>query len=746
MNLTNKFSLDKIKDILLVALKNVNNMELLKESVSKDVSEEYGEFAFSAGGEAGIQVQLFNDVDDDNNDELAAALEIDQEIKKEFAFLSYELWGKVKGGVKADLDYAALGLNKVNEISHKSYLKHQNSEPLAQAIAKDVTKFKIAFDWDSVTSLANYEAVSISSKSALDFSAEVSVSDTFTPLLSGISKILNANDAIGVKMDMNASLKVNVNIADFFQTIVQRRDDKDKKCYLINIRKESKSTKQATAALGVTAAISNPEVLMEAISKIIDRGEKGLGTEIEKLKGKAWNKLSDKEKALVEKGAKKIGINTEKPEEDLLKKYGAKRDEIIAKIKALVESELKFSVSFTYEKTKETQSLLKGTFSEEAFRRNFKNVLRLQVKEVYAYAKDKPNEIQITDYLDLTKISITWATKVGFSVADFELSQIVKKSVSFTDQITYDNKKNPEEIQFVNFSSSKFTAEKLGIFKERENSMSLSGSYIGEPKADIFMCNLDYSFALSWAENFKNPKDAQVRKVVDFASTWGIIEEKSFNEQLSTISDLLKGRKKVKVSAFLKMKEGDFDSLIDPILKLSDYTFQQALAASVPYADYDGRQNPSVRRDLYYSFFNLYLKQISGSDIDYTKVRDTIVKHLEHNGKTKLARFEEFGDSKYTPLHKLLEHNFMAFRFKNFQNAIELLNDSKKNFKSIITSARFLQDLNSVRLQPAFNMRFLGRLIWQLSVDKGIDKAVERSLTIEYKDDKDKDNKYVLAR
>ena len=744
MNLTNKFSLDKIKDIFLVPLKDVNSLELLSETVSKDVSEEYGDFTFSAGGEAGIRIKLFNDADDDNNDALAAELEIDKDINNGFAFVSYEVLGKVKGGLKGDLDYLTLGLSKVNEISHTSYLKHKNSIILAQAIAKDISRFKVAFDWDSIANLEDYETLSVWSKGALDFDAEISVSDTFTPLLSGISKLLNTAGGVGVKMDMSASLKVSINIADFFQTIIQRRDINGRKSYNVTIRKESKNTKQATAALGVTATISNSEVLLDAINKIIDKGEKGIGTEIEKLKGKKWNKLSAKEQGLVETASLAIGIDPQKTGDDLLKKYTEKRDAIVTKIKTLVESEVKFSVSYTYEHVKETQALLKGIFTESGLKSSFKNVLRLKIKEIYSYTKDNPKEVKVSDYLDLTKISIVKAMTVGFSISEFEVSQLVKKTLEFEDQVLVDTN-NPDEVQSVNFSSSKFTAEKFGVFKERANSMILSGSYHGAAKPDIFLSNLDYAFTLHWAESYKNLKDANLRKIVDFAATWGIIEEKSFDEQLNAISGMLKNRKKVKVAAFLKMKEGVFDSVVDPIINLSDYSFQQALAASVPYADYDGRQSPSSRTDLYYSFFNFYLKEKSGANIDYEKAKQIIVSHLEKNNKKKLARFEEFGDNKYTPLDKLLEHNFMAFRFDKFKTAIALLND-KKDFRSIIKSAVFLRNLNSVRLQPEFNMRFLGRLMLQLSIEKSIDDVVERSLTIEYKDDKDKDSKYVLAR
>jgi hypothetical protein len=745
MNLTNKFSLDKVKDILLVSLKDINNMELLTESVSRDVSEEYGDFTFSAGGEAGIKIYLFNDPEDDNNDAVAASLGLDQEIEKGFAFVSYELLGKVKGGLKGDLEFASLGLSIVNEISHKSYLKHQNSKTLAQAVANDVIKFKVAFDWDSIANLEDSEAISVWSKGALDFNADVSVSDTFTPVLSGISKLLGAVDGIGVKMDMSASLKVRVNIADFFQTIIQRRDVNGKKSYNVSIQKESKNSRQIAGAIGVTAGITNPEVLTAAIDNIINKGEKRLGTELEKLKGKTWNKLSPKEQALAEVAAKTVGLDIEKIKDDFLKKYNEKKESIVAKIKTIVESELKFSVSYSYERLKESQALLKGVFSEAALKSNFKNVLRLQVPEIFNYAKDNPKEAKVNEYFDLTRISIIKSTKIGFSISDFELSQLVKKTVELEDKVIL-NSETREELQSVRFSAAKFTAEKLGVFKERENSMTISGSYNGAAKPDVFMSNLDYEFALHWAESYKNPKDAHVRKLVDFATTWGIISEKSFDEHYNVISELLKDRKKIRVAVFLKMKEGVFDSLVDPIVGLSDLSFQQNLAASVPYADYEGRRTPSERRDLYFSFFNFYLKQNNGSNIDFDKAKLLIVDHLGKNNKPKLAQFEEFGDNRYTPLNRLLEHNFMAFKFDRFKTAIALLNDSRKSFESIVKAPEFHSNLNSIRLQPEFNMRFLGRLLSQLAVEKGIDDVVERSLTIDYKDDKEKDNKFVLAR
>jgi hypothetical protein len=275
--------------------------------------------------------------------------------------------------------------------------------------------------------------------------------------------------------------------------------------------------------------------------------------------------------------------------------------------------------------------------------------------------------------------------------------------------------------------------------------MSLSGGYTGLPKDDILMSNLDYGFSLHWAESFRNPKDFHLRKIIDFAVTWGIIEEKSFDEQLSIVSGLLRTTRKVKASAYLKMKEGLFDSLIDPIVNLSDYAFQQALAASVPYANYDGRQTPSTRKQFYFSFFNLYLREKSGTHIDYGKVTEIIVDHLNKNEKLKLAQFESTGDNKYVRLENLLEHNFMAFRFNNFKTAIALLNDQHKDFKSVIQSSAFLRNLNWIRLQPEFNMRFLGRLLLELSIDKGIHEVVERSLVLEYNEG-DKEIKHVIAR
>lgn len=743
MDLTGKFSLEKIKGIINVPLKDVNNTTLLEEPLEKIVNQEFGKFAFSAEGEAGIRIQLFNDPDDDNDNDVAKELAIEDEVKKDFAFLSYEVNGKLKGGLKADLDNVALGLSVVGEVNHQTFLKHKNTDRLAESLSKDITNFKLAFDGDSLKNLENYEAVVLRSTGAIDFDAKVSVSDTFTPILSKISKLTGSSEPIGVKLDLSASLNVNLSLSDTFQTVIQRRDVDGKKTYTVSINKEFSSKKQISGAIGLSAAISNPEVVDDTIDRILEKGEKGMTKALEKLRDKAISKLTDKEKALLKRGAKLLGLDPEKPEKELLKAYFEKKETLVKKIKEIVASELKFSLSFTYEKTKETKSVLKGTFTDAALQKGYEKIITLRVKELYADAKAASSGITVSEYLDLSKINILRSTKIGFSISSFELSQLVKKQVEFEDQTTFDD---AGEVQHVSFSSSKFTSEKLGVFKERENTMILTGAYSGDAKPELFMTNLDYEFSLSWSENYKKLNKAKLKKAVDFAVTWGIVDETKFDEQETQLKELLKDKQKIKFSAFMKMKEGLFDGIVDNILGLTDNQLCNILAAAIPFADFPGRMTPTERKMFYFSFFLHYMKH-DPATIDYKKVRELISGHLRTNEKDALADFEEDGISgDYTPLDKLLEFNFMAFRFKNFQNAIASLNDDKKPFQSIIKSAKFLKNLNMIRLQPEFNMRFMGRLILELSQVDGIADAVERTMTIEYKDENDKDQKFVLAR
>lgn len=746
MDLTSKFSLKRIADVLEKPLSEINNLKLLTEDVSRDVSYERDDYVLSAEGEAALDVYLFNDADDDNDDALAAALELDEAIEKGNAFLSYHLKGKVKGGLKGETNYAALHVEKVREVIHCSYLKHSCDELLGDAVTNDVKHFKLAIDRDDVLSLENYEALSIATTGVLDVNASLSVADTFTPMLSGIGSILGTTDTLGVTFSMSASFDVGIQIADDFEVVIQRRDKGNQKQYAVTIRRDSTRSRTMTAALGVDVSVTNPGVLMKVIDAIIDGGEKNVLARIERLEEKAWDSLSTREKAFVEKASNSIGLDYEKIKDNLFEKYKAKRDEVTEKIAGYVEAGLKFSVAHTYEKTVEKQSLLKCVLKETAMKRCFEDVIRFQATKVYNDLKKTPGDAAVLEYADLTRISIARSFKIGVSVGDFELSQQVKRTVEFEDQLMYDGG-NKEEVQLVNFNTTSFTAEKLGIFKQRENSLSITGSYQGERRDVVRMADLDFGFSLQWSETFKTLKAYQLKEVVDFAVTWGILDEASSEEKLEELSEVFGGRKRVKVSAFLSLKEGAFDALINPLATLGEYAFCRALAASLPYADYDGRSVPSDRADLYYSFFVRYLKERSGSTIDYDKeVSDVISQHLIKNERKSLAEFERNGDNRYETLASVLEHNFMPFQFKRFRIAIEKLNDDRKDFRSVLKSPEFTRNLHSFRLQPDFNMRFMGRLVWELCRERGIEDVLGRSLVVDWKDDKGEDQRYVLAK
>lgn len=743
MNLTDKFSLDKIAAIKNAPLKDINNTVLLEESLQKDISEQLDKFQFAVDGEAGIKISLFNDADDDNDNEVAEELKIESHVGNGSAFLCYEIGGKLKGGLKGELDNVALGLNVSGEVSHQSFLIHKKSALLHESILKNIADFKYAINLKSLKNLENNEAVVLYSKGAIDFDATVSVSDTFTPMLSKISKLIGATGTISLKIDMSASINVNLSIADEFQTIIQRRDNAGKPVYYVSINKEFKSKRQITGKLGASAAISNPDVVEETINQIIERGEKGLSKAVEKLKDKAISQFSATDKEKLKRAAELIGLDPEDPLKSLRDKYFEKKKDLVEKIMKVIKEALALSVSYTYEKNKEKKSVLKASISEPLFEKHFDKVIRLQVKDLYAL-KDTAG-FDVKAYLDLSKTEIVQAMKIGFNVSDFELSQLVKKTVEFEDQLMYDGK----EAQRVSFTSTKFTSEKLGVFKERQNSMTLSGVYSGDVKPEIHMTNLDYEFSLSWSENYNRLNEAKIKKAVDFAVTWGILDEKDFKDKYDELSKLLKGKRKTKFSAYMKMKEGLFDNIVDDILSLSEHRRCEILAASVPFADFSGRLTPTERRGLYYSFFVTYSKQQTPGAIDYDKVKKLIAGHLRDNGRIDLADFEATGEQQgdYTPINRLLEHNFnMIFKFDNFKNAMESLQNNDKPFQSIVKSKSFLRNQNFIRLQPEYNMRFMGRLILELSEGDGIADEVERTMTIEFKNDKDEDEKLVLAR
>jgi hypothetical protein len=742
MDLTSKFSLDSLAGIQNQLLSEISNTTLLEKTVlQKDVSHSANGFSFSAAGDAGVAIQLFNDADDDNGNTVAEELQIEKAITtKGLAFLNYHLTGKLKGGVSAELADAELGLDVVSEVSHQIFVTHAPTEKLFNSIADDIKDFKLVFDASTLTKLKDWDAVVQQGQGTLDFDATLSVSDSLAPVLSNISKLINASESISLNVEASASLNIAFSIADTFQTIIQRRGSD----FYVSIRKDFTSKRAIEGSLGASAKIKNPEIVLEALNAIMDKGEKGITENIEKLRTIAISKLTETQKELLKKGANLIGLDIDNPFNTLYKKYFEKKDEINQKATDYIEATLKIGATYAYEKTVEKKSVLTAMFSPAALKSQHENIIRLRVNEIVKQQK-KTAGIKILSYLDLARISITRVMKIGLTFGDFELSQAVRKEDIITREKVVDG---DEVIQSAAFSSSKFTTEKLGIFKERINSLSLGGTYRGAPKTPVTMADLDYEFSLQWSENFKKYKQEKIRSAIDFAVTWGILNEDDFDATLKTLRKLLKDKRRFTFSASIKMKTGLFDSIVDNIANITSHQLAMTLAAAVQYADYNGRRTPKQRTDLYYSFFVRYSEEKSPSTIDYDALARILATFLRTNNKVELANFEEgtMNDFNYVTTRWMIEHNYILEQFKAFRAAVNLLNNNVKSFTSFVKSDRLLDNIKAIRLQREFNMRFLGRLIHDMAIADNIGEKVERLMSVDYDDDKGAAQKYIIAK
>jgi hypothetical protein len=742
MDLTSKFSLDKLIGIQNQPLSEISNAPLLKKTpLEKDVSHSAGGFSFSAGGEAGVIIQLFNDADDDNGNTLAEELQIEKAITNSgVAFLNYQVNGKLKGGISAELANVGIGLDIVSEASHQLFVAHAPEETLSKSIAEDIKDFKIAFDASTLNKLKDWDAVVLQAQGAINFEATLSVSDSLTPALSTISKVINASESIQVNIEASASINVAFSIADTFQTIIQRRGGD----FYVSIRKDFTSIKSIEGSIGASAQIKNPKVILDALNSILDKGEKGITARIEQLRTIAVSKLTEEQKDLLKKGANLIGVDIENPFNSVYKKYFEKKDEVIEKATKYIEAALKVGATWSYEKAVEKKSVLTAILSPAALKSQHENIMRLRVNEIIKQEK-KTTGIKVISYVDLTRISITRVMKFGLSFGDFELSQSVRKEDVVMREKTGDG---DEIIQSVSFSSSKFTTEKLGVFKERLNSLSLGGAYRGEPKSPVTMADLDYEFSLQWSENHKKYKQEKIRATIDFAATWGIIKEEDFEDTLKTLRKLLKDKRRFTFSASLKMKSGMFDSIVDNIADITDHQLSLTLAAAVQYADYNGRRTPKQRTDFYYSFFIRYGQEKTPSTIDYNKLASELAQYLRTNNRSELANFEEgtAQDFNYPTTRWMIEHNYILEQFNAFRSAVNILGNNVKSFKSVVNNARFLGNIKAIRLQREFNMRFLGRLVLDMATADNIGDKVERVMSIDYEDDKGNAQKFLIAK
>ncbi len=708
-------------------LSDYQQYEIINSFVEKEASHGNGKINFEILAGAGVAINLFNDTKDDDEIELAKNLKYDALTDKK-AILYYHLGGQFEAGAGFDTDLLKFGFNANQQLAFGAFHVHDNQQTIKKAVLEDAIGFKLFIDQDHVLSLKDNEALTMIRDGGIEANLEVGLSDVTTLGLSQISNLLNLSEALNIQIDQGVQLEIGLSIKDNFQAIVQRR----KNTYWVSINKSVQKGVHAGVALEIGVEITNPEVVDQLFSNVLGSIEKGLDKKLDKVLSKATSTLNNSDRELLIRAAELLKLEDLANENasKLQAKVREKADAFKKKATDIVRNKVKIAAGFSYSRIKKTTALFQANFTANGIKRFHKKVVGFQLERLFdASLKNNEKDITHVQFEEFTELDIKKSSKFGFSIGQFGLQQKVEKFHSIDKHRSFKEGKGLKKV--TEYVVGKSTYEQLGRLI-RTNSMIIGATmdkYMGIDET-IRCSDFDYDMTLAWKTRDGGiTKSQELRQWLDFAMCWGIIQPRELEKKFNELEEIIvKSKiKKIEYEAHLKVPLGLFDMFIDDIAAISNQKLAIILAESVPYVNIKGRLSLNERRTFYTDFWKSFL-ETNDRLVDVERLQLFLRDYFIDRQLDDLAFFEK-GEGNFEfyggySIAKMIGNNFIHRDFFDFQHYIKkLFNQFERDYTKVLEDQTFIKNLQGYRIQPEFNMRFMGRLLHHISINN---KAVDR--------------------
>lgn len=736
MDLNEIFSQINTDPLALKTLGEIDKKVIEKKSFDQSFEQDHAAFSIGVSASAGADLRLFNDPKDDDDEKLTQKLKLDSQLG-DYAFLNYNLFGKVSAKAGAEAKFISLGVEAEKDILLRYYSRHDRDQALGMAVIEDLGRFKFFFsDADSLIKLQENEAVSMTCNGKINISSSVEISDVYTAALSKFSKLLKLTGALKVEIGTKASLSFESAIEDSFEVIIQRvaetdADDRTKGLQ-VSIHKSKSSSQQVAAALNVGVSFDEDSQgkLKEVFNGLLDGVEKGLSEKLDKVLSTDGDP-SEEDRGLLHRAAVLFDIDPNVEADKLKQQIAEKRDSVQKEVNKVIQAKLEFGLSFTYSRVKEQETLFNALFNNEKFAEHIKEIRGLKIGALLAAGNQEG--VSLKSYEKLEKLDIKRGNKIGLSVLGLTLSKEVTKNYSIDKHEILKDDKIMERVS--DYEMGKTVSVTVGNGGQTNSLLFGAGMPNYVEKGGILKNSLfDYDFALIWkyVDNNKTKPD-ELRSILDFAQCWGIISPKDFINKFTELEgDLVKSVKRISYEMYLKIERGVFDSLVSEIATLDNLVLASILAESVPYAKIEGRLKMEDRKLLYGPFWIYYLNGKNNA-VNAKQVADVVSGSLNDQHFADLARYEsdEDGSSyfdRYT-IAKLIGTNAIGRQIGEFQEAIKMLHTgADKSYTEVLEEKSFQKSLIDVKIQHEFNMRVLGRMLNHVADKKNVE--IESGLEI----------------
>ncbi|HXO73776.1 MAG TPA: hypothetical protein VN824_01075, partial [Puia sp.] len=477
------------------------------------------EVTFSFGAGAAMEVALFNDEDDKDDNAFIATRDAAIVLNTASdAYLKYTSIVSAKANEQVTLADIGFNLNLSASGCAKAiyYRRHANTQLVREAFAADLKHFLTIFKFDDVAGLEVNDGLGFVVNGTLSCDVKVSWSNILSTGISAVSNLLPLPITLDISILPSVTAEFTVTVTDDFAYLLKKQTADQ---YLVSITKK-KST-AAKAALGATVGVqfSDPTAMGQQVAAICDKVIQSLlGNTLIEINTAIESYLKGEHSAIVDKLLSLFQLDKLPQPIDLLNnKLKQLEQDAAATITRLATESISFSFSWQYSRIEEDKELLSVLIAGSDLKNYHSDLLRFKTGKLIGALRNATIPFTLISYLNqkVLTISRSW----GFGLTVFDFTVLTSKD--------YEESKNTIQTDL------KGTSSKIQMDRTKGYKWQLikgAGSWMGQFSAAtpdfLPVCTLDkFGYTLSYNTLLKDPnvKEDDLRGYLAGGVTWGAI-------------------------------------------------------------------------------------------------------------------------------------------------------------------------------------------------------------------------------
>ncbi len=690
------------------------------------------EVTFSFGAGAAMEVTLFNDEDDKDDNAFIATKNTPIVLNTATdAYLKYANIVSAKANEQVTLADIGFNLNLSVSGCAKSvyYRRHPNTQLVRDAFAADLKQFRTIFKFEDVAGLEVNDGLGFIVNGTLSCDVKVSWSDILSTGITAVSNLLPLPVTLDISLLPSVTAEFTVTVTDDFAYLLKKQAGDQ---YLVSITKK-KST-AATAALGASIGVefADPTTIGQQVAAICDKVILSLlGNTLVEINTAIESYLKGEHSPIVEKLFSLFQLDKLPQPIDLLKaKLQQLEQDAAGVITKLATDSISFSFSWSYSRIEEDKQLLSVLIAGSDLKNYHSDLLRFKTGKLLQDLRNATIPFTLISYLDQHVLTISRSWGFGLTVFDFTI--LTSKD--------YEESKNTIQTDLKG-TNSKIQLDRTKGYKW--HLLKGAGSWMGQFSATMPdfqpVCTLDkFGYTMSLDTLLKDPNvgEKDLRGYLADAVTWGAVNECDVDKLVQKYA-LLEG-KEVIVETKLIFPDNVLRAMFSQVAadgwgSANKKQLSRAMAAAMTWLpEFRSRAVLDDRQDVYAPLWAAFLEDPEQDPADFAALAESEIRGL--GDEDHLAEFEA------DPANWVFGNSFAGV-IRSYPGLLG-------SFKSFITGIVELQ--NKIKgqarytdLDPAYNniaaclsdyfgLIASGRFLLETAIALNLTKDVKKVLTFTY--------------